>query len=482
VSPRSYPAALLRFADSVAGVALLASIAIVALRVTGTDVSDHARSTSILFIAIAAITACASIAYLAWNVHPATLLVAGLIFSVFTPLWKDALGIPGALAPQRLLMVAGIASFIVRAPSVAGRPRIRMRPVHWVLLIASVYGLLSALEARTLTDNSQFFRLLEAYGLLPFAIFVIAPIVFADERHREMLLASLVGLGFYLGLTAIFEVAGPSSLILPHYIADPSVGIHFGRARGPFLEATTNGFGLYIGAVCATGAVVLWKSFPARLFAVLTALLCAAGLLFTLQRSVWLGAIVATIVVGLARPEIRRFFVPLLLAATVAASAAYAVVPSGKLHERATDSETVWARKNLNRAGLNVLEAHPLFGAGWGEFVPLTGRGRYFELAQDYPLAGVGNVLHNTFMSNAAELGLVGVTCWLAALLLGLWEGLRTRSRAPDGWFWKSALLAFAVFYVVVSNFIPTHQFPNTVFWLLAGVACATGHRRLTSS
>ncbi len=443
------------------------------LAVTGAAVIGATRATTDIppGPVILAAAACACAGYLAWSAHPAHLLIAGLLMTPFAGWSQEWLHIPGVLAPQRLLLLAGVLAVLLRAPAVQRRAPLRPNGVLLALSFASAYALLSALASQTLTNRDEFFRLFEAFGLLPFAVFAVAPAAFAESRHRDQLLAAAVLLGAYLGLTALFETFGPEALIYPRYILAPSLGVHFGRARGPFLEAVTNGAGLYVCAVLSIVALARWQSQIARLLALATALLCVSGVLFTMQRSVWIGAIVATIVVGLTRAHVRRVLVPTLIAATIAAGAAYAALPSGTLHERATNVETVWARKNLNRAGLNLLETRPLVGVGWGQFVPRTEHGEFFEQAADYPLTGVGNVLHNQFLSNAVELGLVGAAAWLIGLLLALAGGLTARVPEDDLLGWKTALLAYAIFFLIVSNFAPTHAFPNLVFWLLAGIA-----------
>ena len=57
------------------------------------------------------------------------------------------------------------------------------------------------------------------------------------EVKRRILLGTLVAIGAYLSLTAVAEKLGITGLEVPGYISDPTVGIHFGRARGPFVDA-----------------------------------------------------------------------------------------------------------------------------------------------------------------------------------------------------------------------------------------------------
>lgn len=412
---------------------------------------------------------CALAAYVVLAVHPAYLLLGGVLLAPFAGQWDELAGVPGAFSPQRVLLVGAVIGALVRLA--AGRwPPLRGHAVYVLLALATAYALGSAAAAGTLTEKDEFFRLFDAYGLLPFAIFAIAPTAFGTPERRQLLLAVGVGMGLYLGLTALLETVGPKALVFPGYINDPTVGIHFGRARGPFVEAVTNGSALFACGVMAAVAVALWRSGPARALACATALLCSAGLLLTLQRSVWFGAAVSLVIVMIAFAEVRRRALPILVLAALAVGAAVAVVPSSKLRERANDSETVWARKNLNRAAWNVVQAHPLVGAGWGMFVPLTEHGDYFVQADDYPLVGVGNDVHNQLLANAAELGLVGATVWLLALALAVWGVVTAPIREPDLRLWRVAFVAYAVFYFVTSSFVPAHLFPNLLFWLLAGV------------
>ncbi|MGO8730703.1 MAG: hypothetical protein ACLQK8_29180, partial [Streptosporangiaceae bacterium] len=60
-------------------------------------------------------------------------------------------------------------------------------------------------------------------------------------RQRRMLIGALVGLALYLGLTGALEGLHLYKFVFPRYIANPNVGIQWGRARGPILETTGDG-------------------------------------------------------------------------------------------------------------------------------------------------------------------------------------------------------------------------------------------------
>src|SRR5207253_1883209 len=84
-------------------------------------------------------------------------------------------------------------------------------------LAAALFAIASAATAGTLFTKAGAFPLLDRFGLLPFAAFAVAPVVFRTARQRQILLVALVVLGAYLGATAVFELAGPKSLVYPRY-------------------------------------------------------------------------------------------------------------------------------------------------------------------------------------------------------------------------------------------------------------------------
>jgi len=407
-----------------------------------------------------------SLGYLAWQVNPAYIFAAAVVLSPLAGNWQ-ALGVPGALGLDRLLLVVAVSVVLLRELLAERETRLRLEPVHWVLAAAVVYAAGSALAAGTLTDNDSFFRLLQVYGLLPFLAFLTAPLVFRHRRDREILLIAFVGLGAYLGLTALFETVGLDALVFPKYILNPNYGTHFGRARGPFVEAVTNGTGLYVCAVASAIAFTIWQRPGKRALAASVGALCLLGTLLTLQRSVWLGTLLATIVAMLSIRELRRLMIPALAGGAVAVLAALAFVPglAGHTQERIGDQQTVQDRENANRAAINMVESRPLFGFGWGEF---KRKGiDYFQLSPDFPLTTT--VVHNLFLGLAAELGLIGLTLWVIGFLLGVVTAMVARP-PPELRAWRTGLVAIGVFYLVVCNFVPPVVFPNLIIWLWAGV------------
>jgi O-antigen ligase len=146
------------------------------------------------------------------------------------------------------------------------------------------------------------------------------------------------------------------------------------------------------------------------------------------------------------------------------------VIPGlrAEFNERRTDDHPVWDRRNSNAAALRMIDARPLLGFGWGRF-PEESR-PYYRQSRDYPLTSVKD-LHNLYLSNAVELGLVGASLWIAALLSAI-GGAVFRRGPPELRPWKAGLIAVAGALFIGWALNPgTYLFPTLLMWTWAGVA-----------
>ncbi len=425
-----------------------------------------------------------------WEQHPALTMCGAIALSIFSGAWSQ-MGI-GNLPLNRLLAVMVILQVLLRAPGTARIPRLELRNVHLLMMLLLLYAVGSAVAAGTLTSERGFLPLWDTLGVMPFLFFLVAPSVFAGERERRWLLYTLLGLGVYLGVTAIFEILGPRALVFPHYIVLSDAGTPgVLRAGGPFRAAIAEGCATFVCAVAAAIAFGTWQG-RQRWIAAAAGAVSLAGCFLTLERGVWLAALLATIAAALATRRGRRLIVPGLLVAAVCIGGALTF--SSTLHksttERATDQRSVWDRENQIGAGVRMLNQRPLLGFGWSTF-PQDSRD-YYRQPFEYPLTGyipgslIGEPetpqpLHNTYLSYAVELGLVGAALWLACLLWAAGEGIFRRGPArmrP----WKQGLIAVTVFVLVVIAVNPHEPpFPFLILLLWAGVALAESTPRTAS-
>lgn len=448
---------------ALAGLLILGAL----LVLTGVDTSSNSAKlalTPALFVAIPVA------AYLAWRLEPAWLLTAGLVLSPVAGNWSQ-LGIPGTVAPDRLLLIAGVASVFLRPELLPDRRPLRLAPVHWLMLIAVAYIAVRAVDVGLLFETDAFAQLWDSFGIAPFLVFLVAPVAFRYRYQRDILLVALVALGAYLGITAFLERMDANALIFPGYITDPNYGFHFDRSRGPFVEAVTNGFALFMCSVACAIAAKQWRGTPRGDLSVLIGLVCVGGMVLTMQRSVWLAAGAATVVTVATMGAGQRIALKTLMATVVGLVIAIAVVPGlhADIQERLDDDRTVHDRENLSRAAVGMIEDRPLLGFGWQQFP--FGALRYFEQAPDYPLGAVaGSQVHSTILTYGAELGLIGLGLWAMILVLGIGPGL-SRDGPRDVDDWRVGLVAVATAYLVITNFVPPQVFPNLALWAWAGIA-----------
>ena len=398
--------------------------------------------------------------------EPAMILTIALLLSVFSGNWSY-MGIPIPL--DRVAMACGIATVLIRSVREGGDGP-RMRPIHWLMLLLLLYAVASAAWSHTLTEHGPAFALLDRLGLVPFLLFLVAPVAFRTPEQRRILAIGLVILGGYLGLTALFEVTNASGLVVPSYILNPTLGIHFGRSRGPFLEAGANGLAMFDCLVAAAITLPYWKGRPKLRAAVIAVMvLCGAGIIFTLTRQVWVGAAAGAVAAMVCDRRLRRYLPVTLAGAAIIAVLALAFVPGlqASFNSRTSDQGSVWQRLNSDAAALRMVEARPALGFGWGDFGKDSTP--YYRLAATYPISSI-EFAHNMPLSNGAELGLVGVGLWLVIGLLGIIAPAFGRA-PPAVEPWRLALIAVAIAWFVQANLSPLdYAFDNYIIWLWAGI------------
>lgn len=424
----------------------------------GADPVDAFNSATLLIIAAGGL-ALALVARPAWTVS------AGLALAMFSAHWGD-MGVPFPV--ERVVLGIGVAMALIQERR--SRPEsLRSRPIDWLLVVVALWAVGSAAVAGTLDDSEARFVLLDRFSLIAFVLFFAAPIIYREQRDRRVLMGVLVAMGAYLGLTALIETTGPRGAILPRYIDDEAIGIHFDRARGPFVEATANGLALYACAVAAVMAAITWRDRRAQVLASAVALLCLLGTLFTLTRAVWLAAVLSTVIAMLSAHQTRRFVGVVVIAGTALVLGAFAVVPdlANRAEKRKNDDQPLWDRRNSNAAALRMLAERPALGFGWGRYA--TDSPDYYRQSQDFPLTTVRDV-HNVFLANAVELGVVGAVAWLGALLWAIIGGLLRRG-PPDLRLWRVGLVAITLSWLLAAAVTPLgFTFPTLLLWTWAGI------------
>jgi O-antigen ligase len=314
---------------------------------------------------------------------------------------------------------------------------------------------------------------------IPLALFWIGRQATLSERNCTWILWGLTAFGVYLAITGLLESAGAWSLVFPQYIANPKIGLHFGRARGPMVHSVS--YGLYL----ATCLLCLWLArerlqwrWQILVIAALAPLMMAA-IFLTKTRSVWIGT-GAGLVVVLAltlRGRVRLAVLGTMIAAAVVVGVANLENLEG-LKREGTASDTrqsTLMRKSFAYTSWKMFQDRPIFGFGFGQYVRaklpyLNDRSVDLPLEQIRPY-----VHHNTFLAVLTETGLVGLglmlavwACWLRTA----WKLARGRDVPP--WARRQGILLLGLlaitFWQMMGHEITLTAIDQSLIYFLAGV------------
>lgn len=434
-----------------------------------------------LLIAIAAFAAAAWLLYFTLRGS----LVAGCLAFLLTascfgyPFLHFDLG-PLPVTLDRLLIVGLCGVYLVQRALGLTDPK-PLETVDKLLLL-----FLGLLVFSTFTHNwhdnppgyvSPLWRFVTGF-LIPATVYWLARQSRLTERNVVIVHGALACFGIYLAVTGLAEVSRQWWLVFPSYIADSSVGLHFGRARGPMVQAVSYGF--FLGVSMLAG--YLWRSRWNRfgqLIWLLLILVELTAIAFTYTRSVWIGTALAIVVVlGL---TLRGAWRPLVLGMLVSAALVLSVVQLGSLANLQREGSASEARES---AGMRASFAYvswemfldrPLLGFGFGQFfrekLPyLSDRATplELELIRDY-------IHHNTYLSLLTETGLVGLALYLAILCGFVRRGWRLCRSGNPQWMCAHGILLLGTLatYAVQMLFheVSYTALDNSLLMLLAGIA-----------
>ena len=336
--------------------------------------------------------------------------------------WHARIG-PLPITLDRLLLVGLLGAFALQWRSGAFSFR-RMTGSDWLLvaLLAVLVGSAALSGQPDFTDGltSKWGRLVTSF-VIPGMLYAVVRQIPITHREWSRTLTALVVLGIYLACTAVLEMAGYWSLVFPHYISNPNLGIHFGRARGPDLNSVS--LGLYLTACCLCGWMLLPQARQRWQQLVLLAAmpLMAFGVLLTYTRSTWIGLAASGLVVAAFQIP-RRWRMPAVVCGTLVgvllACFSWSHLMDIQREGTAGDAEhSVDQRASFAYVSWQMFRDHPILGVGFGRFYDqklpyLSDRRQTVELES---IRGLHH--HNTLLSVLTETGLVGLAAFVAVFV-----------------------------------------------------------------
>ncbi|MFK5582848.1 O-antigen ligase family protein [Ornithinimicrobium sp. LYQ131] len=397
------------------------------------------------------------------DTSPAVLLVTAGILLQFMSGYSAEYFFPVPL--DRPLVLAGLALAVYQAFT-SGQRWWRPTLIHYVMLTFLGWVLISMAWSGSITSSVALFSWLDSVGLIPFAIYLLAPLVYSTPERRRVLLGGLTLLGGYLGVIALMEGLNLYQWVWPQYIYNPE-SPHFGRAGGPARQVASNGLQLMGCGLAAAAFAMDSRRRRESVPALIIAALCLFGTFFTMTRSIWIGVAAGLVAALILDRRTRKLLGWGSVGLVSALLLALLLQPDlrDELNSRLSDSRSAFDRLNANSAAFRVLLARPLEGVGFNQFA--NSHADWLWQSPTFPVTSTGIAVHNVPLGYAAELGLPGAALWLGCLMLAALHLLRSPSRDVDSYILRRIAIAYAVCWLVVGMLVPmTYALPATLLWL----------------
>ena len=324
------------------------------------------------------------------------------------------------LSIDRMLLLLAVALAGVRV--VRGELKLpKLQHIDYLIALFAAWLLFSAVRSEPHAGGESPVSRWLAFVATPLALYGLARITKLERRDCRFVLGAFVALGVYLGLTGVFEVAQLYALVFPRHISDPSYWEFLGRARGPLLNPIGNGILL---TTCLAAATVCFLQSPRKqqLGYGLAICIIGVGVVCTLTRSVWMGALLLALVVA-----VLYFWNYVPAAGALGLGAILLLVsvgPSVNLLEYKRDQnlsaaearKSIELRPILAQVAWEMFQDKPVEGHGYGSYLRtaqpyLASRSQEasFDLVRPY-------IQHNVILSLLVESGAIAVSLLMAVL------------------------------------------------------------------
>jgi len=362
------------------------------------------------------------------------------------------------------------------------RPDYFMGLMILVLLISmSRTGFLSVIPG-----EFQPFHLFLNGFIFPFSFYFFGKTILYTEQRVKILVWSFFVLFLYLVITAFLEHYKVNSLIFPRYITNPLIGIHYGRARGPFYNAPVNGWmlvSLFLSTLFLRSQV---QGMITKGVLSLVLLFSVVAIFYTQTRSNYLAFLLAPLLVLLFSRKLlfrTRFLLFPLIILLVFVFLNWENITS-KERELGGVMQVAEAESRiaLFRVTEVIFTQAPLFGVGFARF----NRAVSFYAPQVFP--GISTNLpsqHNLFFGLLSEVGLLGLIPFLVILYYPIRYSIALyRKLGEEGWINKDLIVIFwGIFltFLVIASFVQTNHYlaSNAFVFLLSGMVVGLYQRRV---
>ena len=395
------------------------------------------------------------------------------------PFWQSSGG-PMPLTIDRLVIVLLAAMYVVQRALGLTDPKPLALADKLLLIFLTVLTVSCFTHQwRDLppTQVSPPWRLMIGY-LFPALIYWIVRQSPLGAKQIGLAHGMLAFFGLYLAVTGLLEAAHQWAFVFPRYIADPTVGLHYGRARGPMVQAVS--YGLCLGITMLAGFVWRYRwNRLGQLFWFAAVPLQLTALYFSYTRSIWIGTSLAMFV--FLWLTLRGVWRTAIVGGLATAALLFAVINLDRLTELKREgssteaAESATMRESFAYVSWQMFWDRPIWGCGFGHFFEeklpyLSDRRTPLKLEEirDY-------IHHNTYLSLLTETGLIGLGLFLGLLACWIRAGWRLARDGQPAWIRAHGILLLAALATYCTQMmfheVSYTSIDNSLIFLLAGLA-----------
>ena len=431
-------------------------------------------------------------------------LVNGLLLWFLLILFKEFGRIPLPMLPDiSLERMIWLALFFIFFSEIALKQR-KILPgdmkIEIAMFLFCMLILFSMIGVGTIYKEGHGLKLnylLNGYAI-PFSIFFLAKNIVDDEHKIRKIFIFFTIIGLYLGITGVFEHFRLDFLVFPRYIMRSAEGIHWGQARGPFVQAGVNG--LVIGMIFYISLYLFIRAYKrwTKFLLIISIIFMLTTLLFTYNRASWIGFLLSSLLIPIFFPQMRKMFMVSVLAMLIVIFSLvsleqFKTSPHSQselaelgtkeaVAQRFTSKGSIYARINLYGVAWRMFLEKPILGFGFDTFQDVSPK--YFHKIKGIPFnIKEGIAIHNTLAIILVELGLLGLSIFIFIIFYILKISIGLYRRLPPGVFLGKGLVVIFggvfIFYFMGMLVREVHytMFPNSIFFLLVGIIFGLNQR-----
>ncbi len=409
-------------------------------------------------LAIAGIAGLALVAAILTNI---TFGLTVFVALAFVETLSPVAGIPGLAKPVGLLLVLG---WLIKVAFGESGGEASFDFLNRNATLAMTLGLFTcwAFASQLWAQDVGIARETTLRYALNFLLFPIVFVAIRTSRHVVRLYTAFILLAIVVALVGLTSQGG--------------LAARGEEAIGAAVNPNQAGTFLAVGATFAA-VLACYRRLNAtlRILSAMASAVCAVLVVVTESRGALIG-LTASLVVApfLAGPGRRLTTAAVVVGSALALSAWLAVAAPETTVQRLTNSGGGSGRIDLWTIGLRMFDDRPFTGVGAGNF-PVSSVQYLLQpgrTTRDQYIIDTPKVTHNIYLQVLSELGLVGITLFVASVLLCLFIGLRAARSFRGQGDRDSEILArglvIALTGMLVAYFFSSELYSKQLYILLA--------------